>query len=205
MGTRRRKPNRLPICHQHRSRTRHLPDNVELAFDVDVTYASGQTSYNAQFEFVESLNNTTVYHNTTIIDRPDAPGSETGEQQSENINIDENDDDVIVRAVKDDEFELNIEVPELVRSEIEDIPEEYIVGAFYNLSVSDGFSSHLYQKFDADWYSVSQVDYTLNSAPPNDIHELLKCDMVGTFTLTITYYISWVHGEDSGTVSGSGY
>ena len=63
--------------------------SVELTFEVNVTYASGQSSRDIVFECAESLNGASASHTAHITDKPDS--SSTGDDDTtENLNIDEN-------------------------------------------------------------------------------------------------------------------
>lgn len=46
--------------------------SIELKFNVNVSYPSGQTRYTGDFELVENLNNASKTHSVTIIDKPPA-------------------------------------------------------------------------------------------------------------------------------------
>ena len=92
--------------------------SIELIFDVNVTYGSGRTDYPAKFTFVESLNKVERVHNVTIIDRPEAPGSETGDGDTAEVKEEDLIGGDIQYVTVGEEFNLNFIVTEEMYEEI---------------------------------------------------------------------------------------
>ena len=99
---------------------------IELIFDVNVTYGSGDTSYTGTFTFTESLNKTERQHNVTVIDRPEPPSSDPDDDTSKNVNDDDlqPDTDVTVFAHLGEDINLNFSFTETEYNNIPAVPSQ---------------------------------------------------------------------------------
>ena len=101
-------------------------NGIELIFDVNVTYATGQTSYDATFTFTEALNQTERIHNVTIIDKPTRPGDEGDDDQEKHVDDQDlkTDSDVIVFARPGENINLNFSLTEAEYNSIPLVPSQ---------------------------------------------------------------------------------
>lgn len=113
-------------------------DSIELVFDVDVSYASGETSADFTFECSENLNNASASHTAHITDRPVA--ATTDDEDTSDVIVVDTDGNVNTSG------NYNFDGLSLSRG---------VTGVIY-LELSDEQLEHMHQS-----QAISNINYTV--------------------------------------------